>query len=113
MSRLKWELSYFSTWLFPSPLSSLSKEFEAMSRRNVELERTLAEVEGALQGKEAAVRNHIDRAQKAEFAALSAKRECVIAEEKVSLFHFGLLLHSLLKVASTCEWCGNLTGAGL
>ncbi|KAL5966402.1 hypothetical protein TSMEX_005872, partial [Taenia solium] len=61
---------------------SLSKEFEAMSKRNVELERTLAEVEEALQGKEAAVRDHIDRAQKAEFAALNAKRERVIAEEK-------------------------------
>ncbi|VDK35168.1 unnamed protein product, partial [Taenia asiatica] len=61
---------------------SLSKEFEAMSKRNVELERTLVEVEEALQGKEAAVRDHIDRAQKAEFAALNAKRERVIAEEK-------------------------------
>ncbi|VDM15930.1 unnamed protein product [Hydatigera taeniaeformis] len=62
---------------------SLSKELEAMSRRNMELERTLVEVEEALQGKEAAVRNHIDRAQKAELAALSAKRNCIIAEEKV------------------------------
>ncbi|KAH9285769.1 Centrosomal protein [Echinococcus granulosus] len=61
---------------------SLSKEYDAMSKRNVELERTLAEVEETLQGKEAAVRSHIDRAQKAELAALNAKRECVVAEEK-------------------------------
>uniref|UniRef100_A0A5K3FEL4 Centrosomal protein of 135 kDa n=1 Tax=Mesocestoides corti TaxID=53468 RepID=A0A5K3FEL4_MESCO len=63
--------------------SSLSKEFEATSKRNLELEQSLRDLEKGLQDKEASLRVHLERAQKAELDALNSRRELLVAEEKV------------------------------
>nr|CDS32753.1 centrosomal protein of 135 kda [Hymenolepis microstoma] len=61
---------------------SLSKDFDELTRKNRDLERNLTEIEGVLKGKEADLRDQLDRAQKAEVDALNAKRESSALEEK-------------------------------
>lgn len=61
-----------------------------MTKRNKDLERNVTDLEAVLKSKEADLRDHTDRAQRAELEALKARHERSTMEEKV-IFVFFLL----------------------
>lgn len=70
---------------FPSD-SSLSRDFEEIAKRNAQLEQNFIDLQGTLKSKDADLRDHLDRTQKAELEVLKAKRERSAFEEKVFLY---------------------------
>lgn len=65
---------------------ALSKEFESVSKRNGQLERTLHDLKQGLEGKESSMSDYLNRLEKSEFDLLNAQRDKVAAEEKVLVF---------------------------
>ncbi len=68
----------------PPLCSTLSKEFESLSKRNGQLERTLLDLQQGMEGKDSNLKDYLNRIEKAELDLLNAQRERTLAEEKVA-----------------------------